>query len=238
MTANDAAKQRAALSASLLEVNEQMSPLFDHADGIRADMERRGWSPTAAEQAALSWLMGALAQGLEGGGMTEQLELGQALRDEGVARVDAAQDDWWRRLPDQVRAKIVRQDGGCWVWTGAVTSAGYGNLHIRPRNYTAHRFVYEAKHGAVSPALYMDHLCRNTRCCNPEHLEPVTPRENVVRGTSPGALAVQTGACHLGHPFSAENTYRRGGWRWCRTCNNARQAVIRAQKKETSRGAA
>lgn len=62
MTDNEAAKARAEMSTALMEVQDQFRPIIDAADGMRVDMERRGWSPTAAEQASLSWLLGAIAQ--------------------------------------------------------------------------------------------------------------------------------------------------------------------------------
>jgi len=57
---DEAAKQRAELANSMLLMGEQLAPVLDFADGMRADMERRGWSPTAAEQASLAWLMSML----------------------------------------------------------------------------------------------------------------------------------------------------------------------------------
>lgn len=60
MTDNEAAKQRADMANALLDVSESMGPIFDTAEGMKADLERRGWSPTAAETAALTWLTGAL----------------------------------------------------------------------------------------------------------------------------------------------------------------------------------
>lgn len=49
------------LANNLLVMQEQMAPLFDAADGMRADLHKRGWSPTAAEQAALTWLCAAIS---------------------------------------------------------------------------------------------------------------------------------------------------------------------------------
>ncbi|RMB85607.1 hypothetical protein [Streptomyces shenzhenensis] len=53
-------KRRHELTNGLLAMREQLAPVFDTADGMRADMEKRGWSPTAAEQVALAWLLGAM----------------------------------------------------------------------------------------------------------------------------------------------------------------------------------
>lgn len=54
------ARMREELSNQLLAATEQMAPLFDAADGMKADMEKRGWSPTAAEQVALTWLVSSM----------------------------------------------------------------------------------------------------------------------------------------------------------------------------------
>lgn len=59
---NDNARNRALMGTALLEAREQFGPIFDSADGIRAEMEGRGWSPAAAEKVALTWLMGMLGQ--------------------------------------------------------------------------------------------------------------------------------------------------------------------------------
>jgi len=62
MTDDERAKQRAELSSALMQINEQMAPILDAADGMRTDLERRGWSPTASETVALQWLVGAVSQ--------------------------------------------------------------------------------------------------------------------------------------------------------------------------------
>ncbi|WP_372352659.1 hypothetical protein [Streptomyces sp. KL116D] len=59
-TPEELAQQRHELSNALLTMAEQTAPIFDSADGMRADLEQRGWSPTAAEQVALAWLLGAI----------------------------------------------------------------------------------------------------------------------------------------------------------------------------------
>lgn len=62
------AKSKAELTTALLQAAELMQPLYDAADGIRADMAKRGWSPTAAEQVAAVWLCTTLPAVLSGGG--------------------------------------------------------------------------------------------------------------------------------------------------------------------------
>lgn len=124
------------------------------------------------------------------------------------------------------RADILGPDE-CWPWHGRLTRGGYGIAGgSRPggRVY-AHRFFYEFFVGQIPTGLDLDHLCRNRKCVNPAHLEPVTRRENLLRGdTIPTAKAAQTHCIH-GHAFTPENTeIRANGTRQCRMCRKERDA--------------
>lgn len=83
-------------------------------------------------------------------------------------------------------AKVDRHEGGCWVWMGGVNRKGYGQFGVLTAEgvvgYRAHRLAYELEVGAIPPGMVLDHLCRNRRCVNPDHLEPVSDSENVRRG--------------------------------------------------------
>lgn len=71
---------------------------------------------------------------------------------------------------------------GCWLWTGARSTAGYGSFASDPRAKQAHRLAYLYVKGELPELpLEFDHLCRNKLCVNPEHLEPVTRSENMLR---------------------------------------------------------
>lgn len=116
--------------------------------------------------------------------------------------------------------KITFSDSGCWLWTGGRTVRGYGLFWLNGNDVRAHRFAYEEMVGEIPEGMVLDHLCRVTTCVNPSHLEPVTNRENVLRGYGPTAENARRDACRMGHPFSPENTYSRPGLgdRQCRAC--------------------
>src|SRR5882757_480341 len=74
---------------------------------------------------------------------------------------------------------VVKQEDGCWIWQGPPSNAGYGSYNVHnDRTYIAHRYVYELHKGPVPDGLDLDHLCMVKMCVNPDHLEPVTRKEN------------------------------------------------------------
>ena len=97
-------------------------------------------------------------------------------------------------------------DGACIVWGGAKDADGYGRLKVLGVVRGAHVVAYEAKHGRVPEGTELDHLCRRRDCVNPDHVEAVTHRENVLRGNCIAARNARKTHCKRGHEFSAVNT--------------------------------
>lgn len=115
---------------------------------------------------------------------------------------------------------IVISDEGCWLWTGA-NDGRYGVKYDREakRQVKTHRVNYEHLVGPIPEGYEIDHLCREKLCCNPDHLEAVTHRENTLRGNGPSAQQARQTHCKNGHPFSGDNLrITPTGVRRCRTC--------------------
>jgi hypothetical protein len=134
------------------------------------------------------------------------------------------EDRFWRKV-------LKRGADECWPWTGSAGGTGgapYGRVKL-PRNggesrqVQAHRVAYELCVGPIPEGLQLDHLCKNTLCVNPAHLEAVTAQENTLRGSGITAREAELTHCPKGHPYDAENTARWGrhgkpAWRNCRIC--------------------
>ena len=114
-----------------------------------------------------------------------------------------------------MRKMIPEPNSGCWLWTECVGNGGYGCMAVGADRQGAHRVAYELFKGPIPKGMDLDHLCRVHCCCNPDHLEPVTRKENLRRG-----VTGQKTKCHNGHEYSTENTlYRKGsGKKQCRLC--------------------
>ncbi|MEV0884729.1 HNH endonuclease signature motif containing protein [Streptomyces microflavus] len=124
----------------------------------------------------------------------------------------------------------------CWTQTSSIAANGYGHFSIGMQTVLSHRYAYEQLVGPIPDDLVLDHLCRNRACVRPEHLQPVTNRENLLRGDSFSAKNAAKTACNNGHAYDEANTYTRpDGTRDCRACR--RDAVARyAERKRAQAG--
>lgn len=127
--------------------------------------------------------------------------------------------------------------GPCWLWTGAVTCDGYGKIGWREegaRHQTlAHIVGYRMQGGSLPAGTEHDHLCRVRRCVRATHLEPVTRRENALRGVSFSAVNAAKTHCDRGHAFDEQNTgSREKGRRRCLACQ--RDAVRRYKARKNT----
>lgn len=133
--------------------------------------------------------------------------------------------EWKNKEPLKQRfdRKVLVVDSGCHEWTGTMADTGYGLFKVGRKNWKAHKWNYEQLYGAVADGLQLDHLCRNRRCVNPDHLEPVTHAENLRRGRE---FLIKPTHCGRGHEFTEANTYLGR----CRICIRDGRARRRALK--------
>lgn len=120
--------------------------------------------------------------------------------------------------------KVRILPNGCWEWIGSRHEQGYGLFWVDGKHIRAHRFAYEYYNNTKIPeGLVTDHLCKNTWCVNPNHIEAVTPKVNTER-SDVGRYMIERQAqrthCANGHPFTIESTYiyPNGKHIHCRIC--------------------
>lgn len=143
-------------------------------------------------------------------------------------------------LEQRFWAKVDRS-GDCWEWRAFRGRDGYGRFHVgrdesgNKKKWNAHRVAYELIVGSIPEGLDLDHLCRNRGCVNPAHLEPVTRRENLMRGETIVAAAAAKTHCVHGHEYTPENTIIDGRGRRCRECRRLQDKARWPHKAELRR---
>lgn len=144
-----------------------------------------------------------------------------------------------RPVFDRALEKIAYEPmSGCWLWTGALTEKGYGKFNVGGKTIRAHRYTYQQVKGDIPTGFQLDHLCRTRSCVNPQHLEPVTCRENLRRSTLVGRkrrhgitgdgsciIAVEA-VCRSGHKLQ-EFGRQKNGRVFCRECERQYEAKRR-----------
>lgn len=125
-------------------------------------------------------------------------------------------------LRERIENYLEPQPDGCWLWTRARHPLGYGLVRWNGKLLIVHRAYLIELGYHVPDDMDVDHLCRVTSCANPDHLEVVTHRENLLRGVGVSALNARKTHCPQGHEYTAENTNLYKGWRYCRICKRDR----------------
>jgi hypothetical protein len=150
-------------------------------------------------------------------------------------------DESWRRrvIPAADRfQKLIEEDleTGCHLWKGFIGPDGYGTFSIgykqggKTPTILAHRFAYQQVKGPIPPGYVVHHECKVRHCCNPDHLEAQTIRDNVLNGDGPPAKNAKKTECHRGHPLTGENLrWTRDKRRACRECERIRAIQKKAR---------
>ena len=123
--------------------------------------------------------------------------------------------------------EYINQDE-CWLWAGLITPDGYGRQYYYDNGHKAiyaHRLIYEHYKGDIPKGLQIDHLCRNRRCVNPNHLEAVSRKQNILRGNAFSGVNARKTHCKNSHKYTADNTYyiKRNGVFRQRECKECRK---------------
>ena len=156
----------------------------------------------------------------------DHLEL--VTRKENLRRRDTIYDaDAWVGDPiKRLMSRVTKSKDSCWVWNGALVR-GYGVINIDGKTEYVHRVVFAASVKKFDKSLTLDHICRNPRCVNPEHLEPVTRSENVRRMN----LSQPRDRCRKGHLYVEYGKTKNGRCIKCYESSPSRQGRSVSQSK-------
>lgn len=123
----------------------------------------------------------------------------------------------------------------CWIWAGGVDGHGYGEFRVAKgrRSAMAHRVAWTIERGEIPESVVLDHTCRTRLCVNPRHLEPVTNKENILRGSSFAAVNAAKTHCVRGHELTPANMVGGGpsGSRTKRHCLKCAADKERARRR-------
>lgn len=111
----------------------------------------------------------------------------------------------------------------CWVWQRPVDRDGYGSFYFMKKGRRAHRVSWFFKNGAIPEGMVIDHICKNRKCVNPDHLRCITKKQNTLENSmSVGAINANKTTCKNGHPFD-----RFYGQRYCSICQAEKTKRLR-----------
>ena len=118
--------------------------------------------------------------------------------------------------------EVPYQPSSCWEYRGHKTKEGYHQFWFDGVTRVAHRVSYTLLVGEIPLDKQIDHLCRNPGCVNPDHLQIVDERTNILRGHNIAAKMARRTHCAHGHPLSGHNLINRPSGRSCRECARIR----------------
>lgn len=126
------------------------------------------------------------------------------------------------RILKRFEAKYIPvTESGCWLWIASCNRDGYGTFGIGQKVFRAHRVSYELVYGQIAEELEIDHLCRVRCCVNPDHLQAIAHRSNVLRGQGLAATFARRTHCKNGHELGGDNVtiWKSSRARRCLACH-------------------
>jgi hypothetical protein len=120
---------------------------------------------------------------------------------------------------------VIKNENGCWEFTGRINKKGYGRFSLNGKVTLAHTASYRIHKGVIKNGYTVDHLCRNRKCVNPDHLEAVPHRVNLERGNTSTAYSKIRTHCKNGHLLNAQNIFLNEGKVKCKICNRNRNKI-------------
>jgi hypothetical protein len=135
------------------------------------------------------------------------------------------------KIKDKLLSHRIIDSNNCWNWTMYVEPRGYGRIRYKGKTTTPHKVSYLEFVGLIPEGLELDHLCKNKKCFNPDHLEPVTRKENNIRSNCSSAINSRKTHCKKGHEYSGDNlrTWKNTGGKLTRRCGECEK--IRMKKR-------
>lgn len=118
-----------------------------------------------------------------------------------------------KTLAERLLANINETSSGCVLWSGPKNAYGYGMIEHRKTRYLTHRLLWELQNGGIPQGFLIDHRCGIRLCCNPEHLQVVTPE---------------------GNAENRSGTYSNSGFRGVSWSRHAKKWMVSAKKKGKS----
>ena len=122
-------------------------------------------------------------------------------------------------------AKVAKSDG-CWLWTGARASNGYGSFRFadRPCATAAHRAAWELACGPIPHGMHVLHRCDNPPCVRPGHLFLGTAKTNMTDKAIKGRAARRLTETQV-RQIRARHAYGESGYQLAREFGISRTTV-------------
>ncbi len=144
--------------------------------------------------------------------------------------MDEKELEYARSFVKRLQGYCTTNEYHCWLIHNSIDqNTGYYIATYHNKSVRGHRKIYELFFNDLKEGLVIDHMCGNTNCLNPEHLEQVTVGENSRRGHCYDSPT----HCKHGHEYTPENTYTipKSGHKSCMICRRRADQKRHVAKK-------